>query len=264
MDKDPIYDTVFAAVRDALRAESFDIQRALQQDALRETVEFVKRNLPLHLGCATRLELIDRVIDQAPPKGLVLEFGVYKGTSLNLIARRLPDRTVHGFDSFEGAPEPWLYRSRAFTDVDGLPAVEDNCVLVKGWFADTLPRFLEEFGGDCALVHIDSDLYSSAATIFEHLAPHLASGTIILFDEFFNYPGWSQGEYRAFNEFTARTGATFEYVGFTYQGAPEERRRREGGSGYQVAVRIESNPAYGGHPAARLVEALVAAPCGAD
>ena len=33
MDKDSIYDTVFAAVRDALRAESFDIQRALQQVA---------------------------------------------------------------------------------------------------------------------------------------------------------------------------------------------------------------------------------------
>ena len=43
----------------------------------------------------------------------------------------------------------------------------------------------------------------------------LVAGTIIVFDEFFNYPGWQQHEYRAWQEFVSRTGIEFEYLGYT-------------------------------------------------
>ena len=233
-----LYDIVYTAVSDALRADSPDIQRGLQRQALRETVDFVAANLPLHLGYPTRLDLLERVIELAPAEGLVLEFGVYKGLSINLIASRMPKRTIYGFDSFSGAPEPWLYRRHAFGDVQGMPPVGENCVLVKGWFAETLPSFLERSGEPCALIHIDSDLYSSANLVLERLENRIVPGTVILFDEFFNYPGWKDGEHRAFHDFVARTGVEFEYVGFTYKGVREECRLKEGGSGYQVAVRI--------------------------
>ena len=43
----------------------------------------------------------------------------------------------------------------------------------------------------------------------------LRPGSIVLFDEYFNYPNWEQHEHRAWTEFVARTGTKFEYVGYT-------------------------------------------------
>jgi len=63
-------------------------------------------------------------------------------------------------------------------------------------------------------VHVDSDLYSSAVTVLEGLASRVVAGTIILFDEYINYPGWEQDEFRAFQEFVARHGVAYEYIGF--------------------------------------------------
>ena len=38
---------------------------------------------------------------------------------------------------------------------------------------------------------------------------------MLVFDEFFNYPGWQQHEYRAWTEFLEQTGRTFEYLAYT-------------------------------------------------
>ena len=40
--------------------------------------------------------------------GLFLEFGVYKGTSINFISSLIPDKKIYGFDSFGGLPEEWV------------------------------------------------------------------------------------------------------------------------------------------------------------
>jgi hypothetical protein len=40
----------------------------------------------------------------------------------------------------------------------------------------------------------------------------LVRGTVIVFDEFFNYPGWQQ---RAWTEFVARAGVPFDYLAYT-------------------------------------------------
>ena len=50
---------------------------------------------------------MDRCIELIAPTGLVLEFGVWKGTSLHHLTTRLSSRKVYGFDSFEGLPETW-------------------------------------------------------------------------------------------------------------------------------------------------------------
>ncbi len=43
----------------------------------------------------------------------------------------------------------------------------------------------------------------------------LHTGTIIVFDEFFDYPGWQDHEHRAWTEYVARTQITFRYEAFT-------------------------------------------------
>ena len=63
---------------------------------------------------------------------------------------------------------------------------EKNVAYRIGWFNETLPSFLqsEHPRASIAFMHIDSDLYSSAATVFETLGPkRLRPGAVIVFDE---------------------------------------------------------------------------------
>src|SRR5262249_28322952 len=140
---------------------------------------------------------LDYVLGHVPLEpGLILECGVFEGASITKIAKRYPDRTVFGFDSFEGLPEDWVrahdYYPKGFFGTNGeLPAVPSNVRLVKGWFADTLPKFREDNEGrKISLLHVDCDLYSSTKCIFDHLGPLFQGGMILVFDELVNYPGF--------------------------------------------------------------------------
>jgi hypothetical protein len=59
------------------------------------------------------------------PEGLLLEFGVYKGDSINRLARLMPAGHWYGFDSFKGLPEAWTPAARrgAFNMRGRLPPV---------------------------------------------------------------------------------------------------------------------------------------------
>lgn len=61
-------------------------------------------------------------------------------------------------------------------------------------------------------MHIDSDLYSSAKSIFNSAGKLIKSGPVIVFDEFFNYPGWEIGELKAFNEFTNEKNIKYKFI----------------------------------------------------
>jgi predicted O-methyltransferase YrrM len=159
------------------------------------------------------LELTDYAVACATVEGLALEFGVFSGRSINRMAQGRQG-TVYGFDSFEGLPEEWRdgYDKGAFARQD-LPEVLPNVELVVGWFDRTLPKFLDEHPGPVSIVHIDCDLYSSTQTVLTQLRERLVPGTIILFDEYFNYPGWEMHEFKAFKEFVESTGLQYEYIG---------------------------------------------------
>jgi hypothetical protein len=54
-----------------------------------------------------------------------------------------PETRLHGFDSFEGLPEPWRLAADTSTfDVGGkIPAIDDARVQFHtGWFSDTSAR----------------------------------------------------------------------------------------------------------------------------
>ena len=44
------------------------------------------------------------------------------------------------------------------------------------------------------------DTYPSTKYALERLKPFLIVDAIIIFDEFYNYPGWKDGEYKALKE----------------------------------------------------------------
>ena len=148
--------------------------------------------------------------------GWVLEFGVATGRTLNQFAHWLPHKFVFGFDGFEGLPEDWTSRMRrGFFARDSLPRVRSNCELVVGWFDQTLPGFKQNKikNGPIALLHVDCDLYSSTVTILKHLRENIVPGTVIVFDEYINYPGWQLDEFRAWQEHCKMYGVKYEYIG---------------------------------------------------
>jgi hypothetical protein len=164
--------------------------------------------------------------------GLWLEFGVWTGTSARMIASWVKynlqdDETVlYGFDSFEGLPEDWSdpetgaveeQGRKGYFSLDGetpqLINPDLNIQFIKGWFEDTIPKFAEEHPGHIALLHIDSDLYSSAKTIFDLLGDRIVEGTVIMFDEIYNYPGYQAHELKAFKEFVEKTKISYKWLG---------------------------------------------------
>ena len=205
---------------------------ALLQRALDETVDHISSNMPEAIIRKNAYDVLSLASSRARVDGFYLEFGVRSGSTINHIARRNQRRTVHGFDSFEGLPEPWTGYSMdagAFSG-EGIPTVASNVELHVGWFDDTLPGFVERHDGPLALAHIDSDIYSSCKTVLDNLAPRIVPGSVIVFNEYFNYPNWKQHEYRAFQEFCEAHQVEYEYLCWAL---------------YEVAVKIT---AVGGTP----------------
>jgi len=194
-----------------------DLRIDLRLHAKREAVEYILTHMQEAMVLRDRLDLLSFAYSRAPEAGLVLEFGVEKGASLRHLAG-LTSRQVHGFDSFEGLPADWNGTQSAqgtFSLQGRLPKVPANAVLHVGWFDATLPDFLARDASPCALIHVDCDIYASTVSIFANLAPRIRPGTVIVFDEYFNYPGWRQHEYKAFQEFIAASGLQYRYLGFS-------------------------------------------------
>jgi predicted O-methyltransferase YrrM len=206
---------------------SKDVGRELQRRALESTADYVETNMRDVDSVSSTLDLLSTALERASlgGSGLILEFGVYTGRTINHIATKA-NQPVYGFDSFEGLPERWRDGfKKGYFGVGALPAVRPNVKLIKGWFDQTLPPFVQAHPEPVVFLHVDCDLYSSTKVIFETLHAQLRPGCVIVFDEYFNYPGWEEGEYKAFQEFLAKSGLAYQYIGYN--------RRHE-----QVAVQL--------------------------
>lgn len=203
-------------------SKNLDIQPAqnlklhMARIAADDSARFIMKNCINAPTFKNRLDLLTYSLSKVETDGMYLEFGVFNGRSINHIAKQIPDKHVYGFDSFEGLPEDWQSAyPKGYFSMDNLPKVEKNVTLIKGWFDDTLPKFVEEHKNEkVAFINSDSDLYSSTKTTLECLKNNVQSGTIIQFDEYLNYPGWEDNEYKAFMEFIEATGYKYEYIGY--------------------------------------------------
>ena len=164
----------------------------------------------------TKQEMFEFASKNLSIEGLICEFGCQKGNSINCFAKNLPNKTIHGFDSFEGLPEKWFgpYRKGIFKVNHKKVHFEENVKLHVGLFSDTIPVFKKENEGLLSFVHVDCDLYSSTKDVFNGLKDRFVKGTLILFDEYHNYPTWEEHEYKAFMEFIEETGFAFEYLAY--------------------------------------------------
>lgn len=173
-----------------------------------------------------RYDHLEKVCSSELIDGEILEFGVYQGGTINFIADKFPNQILYGFDSFEGLPEHWdtSYNNKfnkfkkGYFALDNLPEVRDNVRLVKGLFNNSLPEWIAKNKIEVIkLLHIDSDLYSSANTIFNNLNNFIVPGSVIVFDEFYpwsrkRYETWEEHEYKAFCEWVNLYNRKFEVL----------------------------------------------------
>lgn len=168
--------------------------------------------------------------------GNICEFGVYTGRSLALLsyiheeyyktehafnASNKIHRTLYGLDSFEGLHETedhprWTVGLFKVNHSEHPTFEKDEIVspgsviqffkkiglatpvIIKGYYNEMSP----DLGSTLALVHIDCDLYSSTIQALNIVKTRLQTGTLILFDDWFNYRGGiDKGEQKAFSDF---------------------------------------------------------------
>lgn len=170
-------------------------------------------------------------------QGCFVECGVWRGGCAAVMAVATKEagsnRKIWLFDSFEGMPEATdmdtgenaekLAKGKlggrlvpvgtnvASTDevktlfFKKLQLNEDNIMLVKGWFQETLPRYRNQIG-PISLLRLDGDWYESTKVCLENLYDNVIQGGHIIIDDY----GWFAGCKRAVDEFITSRRLTVE------------------------------------------------------
>lgn len=190
---------------------------------------------PFTMTCPERVvalrDAVRYVVDREI-RGAMVECGVWRGGSMMVMARTLQElgdtRDLYLYDTFEGMTAPtvedvsWTGESadqilqkssrrsgRNVWCIAGIDDVRRNVFstgypperihLVEGKVEDTLQNQPPE---EIALLRLDTDFYSSTLHELEILYPRLASGGVLIIDD---YGHW-QGARRAVDEFFDREG----------------------------------------------------------
>lgn len=166
-------------------------------------------------------------VDLKGPPGFWLEMGVGMARTINFIAGLVANDAsmiqVHGFDSFQGLPEDWdqgdrIFKVKTFSlrVPTYMPPTLNNVLLYKGLFKDNLPVFRDTIlqKEPIRFLHIDCDSYTPTSEVLTILEENIGPGTVIVFDELYNYPNYAVHEWKAFQEFLQRTGYKVEYLAY--------------------------------------------------
>lgn len=202
-----------------IKMSNRNVVEVVIENALADSAAYADSRMSEALYFRSKEDLWDFALSKIAFDGVVAEFGVFKGYSINYFAKKLGSNTrVYGFDSFEGLQADWrghVLRKGHFSLEGRLPRVAANVELVKGWFDQSIPKFLDRRPGKFSLVHIDSSTYESAKLVLDLLGKRLQEGTVILFDEYFGFRGWRLGEWKAWGEFVESAKCQYEYLGFS-------------------------------------------------
>ena len=140
-------------------------------------------------------------------KGCFVECGVGSGGTINSYVETsrvldIPVRPIHGFDSFQGLPEPSIHdkndegnspnkglvnRPRKYIDryIDFWNKNDYNLdiTIYEGWFKDTFPTCTVD---TIAILHLDVDIYDSYLDSLNYFYNKVEKQGYILFDEYDN------------------------------------------------------------------------------
>lgn len=131
----------FASIKRAF--DSFNVIDVAFFQAANESAEYWRENMIIATAFDSGADLLAHALSLVNLKGLFLEFGVATGHTISQIAQTCQTQ-VFGFDSFQGLPEPWRTGFPKGRFSGEIPRVPPNVSIVKGWFSETLPKFIQE------------------------------------------------------------------------------------------------------------------------
>lgn len=194
----------------------------MRHDAVVDSFNYAKENMKEAYSFLDRFEGLSLSIKEAkqrfPARKFVMEFGVYKGGMINYQAKNFPELSFVGFDSFEGLRENWngMAPEKTFDLGGKLPRVRRNVGLVKGWFAESGPRWkAENPAADIPLlVHVDCDTYAATVGVLEFCSEYIEHGLVIHFDDYFGFPNWRTGGFKALKEISESLRWRLTYLSY--------------------------------------------------
>jgi len=153
--------------------------------------------------------------------GDLVECGTWRGGMSAAMAWAMPGRHSVLFDSFQGLPDAKpidgataLHWSKEVRDYENCRADEawarvamervrqSDYEILKGWFADTVPRWAQ-MQRPIAVLRLDGDWYDSTLICLEHLWPLVSPGGVVIVDDYYTWDGCS----RAVHDYLSRLSA---------------------------------------------------------
>lgn len=146
----------------------------------------------------SRMNVWLHALELLPKESIILEFGVFRGMSINFMSKFRQDCLFYGFDKFKGLPENWILpngklkgRAGIFNTYSTRDKIffNDNVIIKDGWFDETVEPFKKNLteveSSKISLIHIDCDIYSSTAFVLENIADIIKKNKpYLMFDEF--------------------------------------------------------------------------------
>lgn len=186
--------------------------------------------LPTLLSTDRQLNLIKYSNACAGIAGYISEWGVYKGGSLELLAKHNPESNIIAVDSFEGvaaASKEDYHQEGDFGGVDSRAIIGyfsmlyGNTVrIVKGF----IPKVFEYFDEHTrfSFSHVDLDMHDAVKHACDFIYPRTTSGGMILFDDY--KVRSTPGATKAIDDFFADKDCAFKGELFFYPGGPSHKQ----------------------------------------
>jgi hypothetical protein len=181
----------------------------------------------------SHLEIYRKIINLP---GDVLEFGVYKGSSIirllsfrNLLENEY-SRKITGFDIFGKFPDKLSIESNRnfvekFENAGGYGINKDelnilldkkgfrNFSLIEGDISHTVPEYvIKNPALKISMLHIDVDVYEPTKVILEYLWDKIVPGGILMLDDY----GTVEGETKAIDEFFSGQNIQIHKLSYNY------------------------------------------------
>ncbi len=141
--------------------------------------------------------------------GDIVEIGVWRGGTAALMARALPEKAAHLFDTFTGVAKQdarfdTFYSGGEHADTDErivtdlFAAVGAKAHIHRGIFPDDT---LAALPAKVCIAHIDVDTYQSVKQSFESIWPNVQTNGVVVFDDYAIFG--CEGANQAINEIVA-------------------------------------------------------------
>lgn len=161
--------------------------------------------------------------------GYICELGVFRGGSLEILAKYNPGIDILAIDSFEGVPDEGPNDFHTKGDFAGV----DHHALI-GYFRTVYPavRVFKKFIPEAfnvfddnirfSFTHVDLDMESSVRHSCDFIYPRTLTGGMILFDDY--KVNSTPGATKAIDEFFADKPCAFKGELFYYDGGPSHKQ----------------------------------------